>query len=395
MILWVYNKTVYFSLNLKKPPLPTKVISYRKLKSIEISKFRSDIIDSGLPSLEGDLDTLVSSYNEKLSSILDKHAPLKAKKITIHPDAKWINSDVRLAKSDKRKAERKWRNTQLEVHRQIYVEKRDEFNKVVNNSKRNHIQETIIESSNEQGALFKTMDKLFYKTKASALPSHEDAEELCNRMADFFSEKIKRIHEGLAELQRQPFQLDEDAEFPTHSSCFNEFTPVTEADIEKIIKQSASKSCCLDPIPTQLLKQCLDILVPIITRIVNQSFTTATVPTSFKIAAITPILKKANLIAEILKNFRPISNLPYVSKVLEKVASKQLLAHKDVNGLREKFQSAYREFHSTETALLRINHDLLQAMDEKKCVMMCMLDLSAAFDTVNHEKLLNRMSTSL
>ena len=143
------------------------------------------------------------------------------------------------------------------------------------------------------------------------------------------------------------------------------------------------------------MKQCLDVLVPIITRIVNKSFSTATVPTSFKLAAIIPILKKANLIPDILKNFRPISNLSFVSKILEKVASIQLLSHKDHFSLREKFQSAYREWHSTETALLRIHHDLLLALDNKQCVFMAMLDLSAAFDTVSHEKLLSRLSTSL
>ena len=136
-------------------------------------------------------------------------------------------------------------------------------------------------------------------------------------MADYFTEKIKLIHDGLTELQNQPFDLDNDVQFSNDENCLYDFKAVSESDIEKIIKKSASKSCILDPIPTHLVKQCLDVLVPVITRIVNKSFSTATVPTSFKLAAITPILKKANLIPEILKNFRPISNLPFVSKVLD------------------------------------------------------------------------------
>ena len=136
----------------------------------------------------------------------------------------------------------------------------------------------------------------------------------------------------------------------------------------------------------------MDILLPIITRIINCSLSSARVPASFKIAAVTPILKRANLIAEILKNFRPISNLPFLSKILEKVASRQLISHKEAKCLRKAMQSAYREFYSTETALLYVQNDLLLSLDRKQCVAMVLIDLSAAFDTVNHEILLNRMS---
>ena len=212
-------------------------------------------------------------------------------------------------------------------------------------------------------------------------------------MADFFEEKIRLIHDGLAKLKDDSIPLDPDPMFAPHKQCLTDFSPVTEEDVEKVIKQAAPKSCCLDPAPTQLIKECLDVLVPVITRIINQSFENGYVPKSLKLAAVTPLLKKVDLIAEILKNFRPISNLPFLSKVLEKCAAKQMIQHKEENNLREKLQSAYREHHCTETALLKINHDLLMALDRKECVMMAMLDLSAAFDTVNHETLLNRLFT--
>jgi len=129
-----------------------------------------------------------------------------------------------------------------------------------------------------------------------------------------------------------------------------EVVPVTEEEVHKIFQQAAPKSCCLDPAPTKLVQVCLDILVPLITRIVNQSFAKEYFPKAFKLAAVTPLFKKADLIPEILSNFRPISNFPFLSKILEKVATKQLLQHKEVNKLREKMQLAYQEHHSTETA---------------------------------------------
>ena len=162
------HKTVYFTCNLRKPNLPKKTILFRKIRSIDINDFRDDIVSSGLPSADGELEYLVSFYNKTLSNILDKHAPLKTKTVTIHPTAKWMNDEVRAAKSAKRKAERKWRKTNLEVHRQIYISMRDDLNVIINNSKQDHIQKTISESDNDQRALFRTMDDLFYNKKSTA-----------------------------------------------------------------------------------------------------------------------------------------------------------------------------------------------------------------------------------
>ena len=97
---------------------------------------------------------------------------------------------------------------------------------------------------------------------------------------------------------------------------------VTEEYVKKIIMKLGSNICCLDPKPTALVKECLDVLLPIITIIINQSFSSAHFPKSLKLVAVTPIVKMANLIAEILQNFQSTSNLLYLSKVLEKVVAK-------------------------------------------------------------------------
>ena len=109
-----------------------------------------------------------------------------------------------------------------------------------------------------------------------------------------------------------------------------------------------------------------------------------------KEAIVTPLLKKINL-ELILKNFRPVSNLSFISKTTERVVASQLSHHMKINGLIEVFQSAYREFHSTETALTRVQNDLLCAMDDKQLTILVLLDLSAAFDTVDHDILLGRL----
>ena len=143
--------------------------------------------------------------------------------------------------------------------------------------------------------------------------------------------------------------------------------------------------------PTSLLRQCLDEIAPYITDIVNASLETGLVPQSFKQAIVKPLLKNSGLDPDNLKNYRPVSNLPFVSKILEKVVLEQLSNHIARNGLQVCFQSAYRQHHSTETALLRIVNDLLQVIDKGKSTILTLLDLSAAFDTLDHDILLGRL----
>ena len=118
--------------------------------------------------------------------------------------------------------------------------------------------------------------------------------------------------------------------------------------------------------------------------ITNLSLACAYFSPSLKLAFVSPLIKKLTLDSEILKNYRPVSNLSFVSKLIEKIVCSQLISHLSKHGLYERFQSAYREHHSTETALLRVQNDLLMAVDEHGGALLVLLDLSAAFDTIDH-----------
>ena len=114
-------------------------------------------------------------------------------------------------------------------------------------------------------------------------------------------------------------------------------------------------------------------------------------PSNLKEAILIPLIKKACLDPEIFNHFRPISNLTYLSKLMEKVVATRLFDHMTTNGLHECLQSSYKKYHSTETALTCIHDDILWAVDEKQCVILLLLDLSAAFDTIDHDMLLSRL----
>ena len=154
------------------------------------------------------------------------------------------------------------------------------------------------------------------------------------------------------------------------------------------------KSCELDPIPTHVLRPCLDTLIPLIKEIVNKSLAEAIVPEVFNNALVRPLLKKQNLDREGLKNYRPVSNLPFLSKVTEKAVSSRIENHLNSFSLHDNLQSAYRSCHSTETALLRVHHDIASALDNGHFVVLVMLGLSAAFDAIDHDMLFNRLQHS-
>ena len=128
-----------------------------------------------------------------------------------------------------------------------------------------------------------------------------------------------------------------------------------------------------------------------ICRIVNLSLKTAIFPQIFKCAIVKPLIKKPTLDPE-LKNYRPVSNLPFVGKLIEEVVSGQINAHLVKNRLLEPLQSAYKAKHSSETALIAVFNEILCELDKPDAaVLLGLLDMSAAFDTVNHTILLKRL----
>ena len=157
--------------------------------------------------------------------------------------------------------------------------------------------------------------------------------------------------------------------------------------------KSPKATCLLDPAPTSLVVQFLPQLAPYSTEIVNMSLKSGSFPAKLKSAIVKPCIKKPTLDPEILTNYWLVSNLSFLSKIIEKVVARQLPDHMKKNGLLEKMQSAYKEAHTTETALLRVQTDILSTMDEKKGVFLILLDLSTAFDTVDHHLLLSFLET--
>ena len=164
---------------------------------------------------------------------------------------------------------------------------------------------------------------------------------MSNKFSTYFREKIENILKENKHQSPITSHLEEQSKVPSLTNL----TPVSQEDVKKNIMEGNNKSCVLDPIPTTLFKSSLDCLLPVITEVINRSIASSTFPSKFKTASVTPLLKKPDLEADELRNYRPVSNLPYLGKITEKMVVKQLKNHMSKHNLNQPAQSAYRVNH--------------------------------------------------
>ena len=371
---------------LSHPVSIKKVTKIRKIRDINLSDFgttlRQNLGECQQP------DQLADDYNTALRDALDTHAPERTSVKTERKRCPWITTDVIRKRQLRRRAERKWRKTGSQVDKENYKHSIREVKHSIINAKKEHYS-TIISECTTTKALFSVVNELKGQSLSTPLPTNIPPEELPDGFAKYFISKVEQIRNELDSFSPSPVTVTENP--VTNVPSFCSFEPVSVSEIRETILASAPKSCSLDPIPTHLTLQFLDTLLGPITQIINHSLQSGTVPNCFKSAIVTPLIKKPNLDPNNFKNYRPVSNLPFLSKILEKVVLKQLKKHLTSNDLIEKFQSAYRQNHSTETALVKIMNDLLLSCDDSKVSILALLDLSAAFDTIDHSILCDRL----
>jgi len=387
---------VLFNMSLRKPSNERKTVVSRRLKNFDCVGFCDMLEGSSLyddRNATPNLDSLVNNYDVVLRETLDKLAPAKSRTLVVRPDALWYNDDIADQKRKRRRLERKWRSTKLELDRINYLDQCKVVNDMLYKAKEQYYSSMIQENAHDSKLLFRTVDKLLQKNTERLYPTANNDEDLANSFADFFGTKVDKIRQDLICRKEQLGNVN-DFEQKTTSSSMGIFSALTDDDILDLLKSSTIKACALDPLPASIMKKCYSRLAPVFKTIINLSLSTGTMPAELKTAMLSPLLKKPNANVEAFENFRPISNLKFLSKLIEKAVYLQLNKYLNDNCLHEPLQSAYKAFHSTETALVTITDDIMLALDKGENVFLVLLDLSAAFDTVNHARLLTRLQNT-
>uniref|UniRef100_A0A8C1RWH7 Reverse transcriptase domain-containing protein n=1 Tax=Cyprinus carpio TaxID=7962 RepID=A0A8C1RWH7_CYPCA len=320
-------------------------------------------------------DTLCST----LSSCLDNFCPLSSRPARTTPSAPWLSDVLREHRSKLRAAERKWLKSRNSTDLSVYQSLLSSFSANVFTAKTSYYHDKINNCCDAR-TLFKTFSSLL-----NPPPPPPQSTLTADDFAVFFTNKTRTISDQFSTPQT------EDNFTTTNAHSFSSFSPLSETDVSKLILSSHPTTCPLDPIPTHLLQAISSSVIPSLTHIINSSLHSGTFPSAFKQARVSPLLKKPSLNPALLENYRPVSLLPFIAKTLERAVFNQLSMFLVQNNLLDSNQSGFKSGHSTETALLSVTEALRLARAASKSSVLILLDLSAAFDTVNHQILLSTL----
>ncbi|KAK3546669.1 hypothetical protein QTP70_031403, partial [Hemibagrus guttatus] len=325
-------------------------ISPSSVASCTLSSLPDHESFSSLP-LDSATDTLLSS----LSSTMDLLCPLSTIRKKNSSTAPWLSDVLRNNRRELQSAARKWKKSKLDTDLISYRTLLSKFSLDVTSAKTSFYKEKLETSAQEPRKLHNIFSSLL-NPPAPPSPSSLTAEDF----ATFYTEKIERICQTFMSLPTSPTSHSQHSATPS----LTQLSTVASEEVLQITWSCNPTTCPLDPIPSAMLQTISPDLLPFITTVINGSLTSGHVPTAFKKARVIPILKKPALDPSDISNYRP-------------------------NNLHDPNQSGFKAAHFTETALLAVTEKLHAARSAKLSSVLILLDLSAAFDTVNHKTLLS------
>jgi hypothetical protein len=377
----------------------TVKLSYRSrnVKAIDTAKFELALRSSSLFTAPASTtDGFADQLKNVVTELLDKFAPLRTG-VRRQPkqSSHWLSKDAVAAKRQRRKLERQWLSTRNDDDRLNYRRACRTANRLINESRRDYYRKRLEECDRNHGKRWRVVKELLHTADRDNTATDSENRELCCTFSDFFVSKINALKASvsarLSSLHPCPVLLDS----LRSTEPFYCIPQVSSAEVFKLLTDCQNKSSPMDFIPTSLLKSCRSIFSELIATLANLSFSEGRFPSTFKSASITPLLKKPGLDKSNPSNYRPISNLNNISKIIERLFLNRFQPHVLSSPNFNSYQSAYRTKHSTETALLLTLDKIYHSSDTGQSTILVSLDFSAAFDTIDHTALLNRLETNL
>ena len=371
---------IYLSYKMKPPKQRPAIVSLRSFARLDKVKLNSDAqsLDWSNIIQASTVDDKVALLNNTVLKLFDTHAPLRAVRLR-RPPAPWITPGVRMAMRRRDRAFRKFRRDRSDENWCLYKHARNRCNQMVRVSKRRHIYENVLNSS--PADIWKFLKTLgISKSSSNLIPSNLSLNNLNQHFSTSVSLADDAKRKTIVDITSMPI-------LPPDSFSFN---PVTVLEIRKIFTSLKSKAVGCDGVSRVMIMLILDSILPIFTHIINFSLQAGVFPLIWRKAFIIPLPKVSN--PSLVNHFRPISILPFLSKVLEAVAHKQISSHIYKNNLLSQYQSGFRPGHSTSTALLKVIEDVRAGMENSKLTVLVLIDFSNAFNTVDHDILLAFLS---
>ena len=262
--------------------------------------FRADVYNLFGSATQSNSTDPLGVYNIYLRQLLDRHAPLVTRTVTDRTSARWMTLEIKQAKVQRRLAERKWRESGLAVHREIYVKQRSLVSNMISKAKKDYLCHKIVNCGSCREH-FRLSSQMMDKFGDTMLPSNISAESLPDKFNEFFvrkTEEIRRSFDPDRPILTNPVEFS--------GTVFAEFQLVTEDFVKTVVQEMPQKSSDLDPIPAPVLYDSLDEIIPIVTSIIlNKSLPSGIVPQCFKHALVKPLLKKGQSWSKLLETLPP------------------------------------------------------------------------------------------
>ncbi len=341
-----------------------------------------------------DVDKACFIFKCMFLEAVDNLAPFKVVRVKQRTEP-WINDDILEAIRLRNKKYGIFRRNKDDQSWAEYKKVRNEVNRLVVNAKKAYFNEKIVEYRNDSGKLWNSLKQLGYssrlKTKTSNitldLGNNVTAEKVT--VADSFNNYFSSVASKLVEKLPDPSGQYGESQFVEFYSQQEvkvngfSFEKVSEAVVlEKLKNLNSSKATGLDNIPARFLRDAAEVITPCITHIINMSIEQGYCPNDFKFARVIPLYKKGSKLEH--GNYRPVSILCSLSKIIEKIIFEQIDKYLASHNLLYEFQSGFRKSHSTDTCVLYLTDHIRREVDKGYFCGMVMLDLQKAFDTVDH-----------
>jgi hypothetical protein len=328
-----------------------------------------------------------------LIRIINKHAPIIQKRVKGR-FCPWLSVELKTLMNNRDKLHRKARKTNTSFDWKLYTRIKNRCNNAVKQAKYQYHHNLQNESFNNPKKFWRAIRKVFPKNSMCQTSFHEDttrnSKTIANNFCEFFSTVALKLKQNSIPLRN--FTWRRPSAIRMRSNERFKFTYVSKISIEKELKSlKRGKSAGHDDIPPGMLKDAASELAKPLSHIINLSLQTGVVPTEWKIAKVTPIHKGGQSSSP--DNYRPISVLPILSKILERSAHKQLSKYLETNNLLSSNQYGYRKRRSTQHATTLFTADIRKKADSGNLVGAVFVDLSKAFVTLSHSILLDKLKS--
>ena len=263
-----------------------------------------------------------------------------------------------------------------------FTEVRNSYKSALFQAKRDIIGTKVLNCGIDTKMFYTSVNNLLRTTPENPFPDRDNHNVLTKSLTTFFMEKIDKI---TSDLEDHPKYQPPVRDIPKISS----FRHMSTKEILDIIYRMPTKHCKLDPIPTSVFRKITLDIIEEIAVIINTCLTIGKFPEDWKLALASHCSRKKFNLEPINCNYRPMSNLTFLSKLVECYMLAQFNEHCNLNKLFLSYQSAYWKFHSCKMSLLNLTNDLLWNIENQKVTSLIIMNLSAAFDTVDHQILLD------